>query len=124
VPNSHIITKVWSNWNYSPSFFAFDDIFITVPYSTDPAVVKQLLHSVLESNINVLRTPAPVIWLHHFVDNGYQFLVRGYLTGDKVLDQWEIASQIRLEIVRNLREKGITVASPTRIIKSHDKSTL
>ncbi|MGC2310914.1 MAG: mechanosensitive ion channel domain-containing protein [Candidatus Babeliaceae bacterium] len=122
VPNSHIITKVWANWNYAPTFFAFDDIFITVPYTADPAYIKQLLLLVLEANGNVLRNPAPVVWLNNFVDNGYQFLIRGYLTADKVLDQWDIASQVRLEIVRNLREKGIQVASPTRIIITESKN--
>ena len=117
VPNSHVITKAIVNWNYTRTFFAFDDIFITVPYSVDPLQVKQLIIKVLEENNNVLKNPAPIVWLNDFVDNGYHFLVRGYLTADKVLEQWEIASLVRLEMVRRLREAGIEVASPTRTLK-------
>ena len=65
----------------------------------------------------ILKSPAPIVWLYDFVDNGYQFLVRGYLTADKVLEQWDISSQVRLEIVKKLRENGIEIASPTRLIR-------
>jgi small-conductance mechanosensitive channel len=116
VPNSHIITKTVANWNYTRTFFAFEDFFVTVPYNVDPAHVKALIHTVLDTNRNILKTPPPIVWLHDFVDNGYQFLVRGYLTADRVQDQWEIASSVRLEIVSLLRAQGITIASPTRIL--------
>ncbi len=117
VPNLQVITKPLINWNYSRSFFAFNDILITVPYSCDPARVRQLMLKVLELNSNVLKTPSPLVWLHDFTDNGFQFLVRGYLTADKVLDQWEISSEVRLEIVKTLRLQGMDIASPTRTVK-------
>jgi small-conductance mechanosensitive channel len=117
IPNSQIITKTVSNWNFSRTFFAFDDMFLTVPYSADPAKVKQLILRTLDENGNVLKNPAPIVWLNDFVDNGYQFLIRGYLTADKVLDRWEISSSIRLELVKRLREAGLEVASPTRLLR-------
>lgn len=117
VPNSHIITKTVGNWNYSRTFFAFDDIFVTVPYTADPSQVKGLIHRVLDGNRNILKTPTPIVWLHDFTDNGFQFLVRGYLTADRVQEQWEIASMVRLEVVAMLRAYGIDVASPTRVLR-------
>jgi small-conductance mechanosensitive channel len=33
------------------------------------------------------------------------------------LDQWDIASDVRLELVKQLREHGIEVASPVRTLK-------
>ena len=80
VPNSHIITKTVVNWNYTRTFFAFEDILFTIPFYHDPLIVKQTIHKILEENINILKNPAPIIWLNGFVDNGYQFLVRGFLT--------------------------------------------
>ncbi len=117
VPNSHIITKTVVNWNYTRTFFAFDDILVTVGYQHDPKQVKQIIHKVLDENPYILKNPASIVWLSDFVENGYQFLVRGYLTADKVLDQWEISSNVRLEIVRQLRDLGIEVASPIRTIR-------
>lgn len=116
VPNSHILSKTVINWNYIRTFFAFDDFFVTVPYGVDPLRVRQIILQVLDSNINVLKNPAPIVRLFDFTDNGFQFQVRGYLTADKVLEQWDIASNIRLEIVRHLRQEGISIASPTRIL--------
>lgn len=117
IPNSHILTKPIANWNYTRTFFAFNDILVTVPYTADPRAVKKIIFRVLDDNINVLKNPAPIVWLSDFLDNGFQFLVRGYLTADRVQDQWEIASEVRLEMVRTLREAGYDIASPTRTLK-------
>ncbi|MBA3954631.1 mechanosensitive ion channel [Candidatus Dependentiae bacterium] len=117
IPNSHVMTRPVTNWSYSRTFFAFDDILLTVPYSVDPAVVKQLFTQVLDGNPHILKSPNPIVWLQNFTDNGFQFMVRGFLSPDKVLDQFEIASNVRLELVRILRINGIDVASPTRLIK-------
>jgi len=117
VPNSYFITKPVVNWNYSRTFFALSDIFLTVPYSTDPDKVRSLILKVLDSNLNILKTPSPIVLLHDFVDNGFQFMIRGYVTADKVLEQWEISSALRLDIVRALRAATIEVASPTRVLK-------
>jgi small-conductance mechanosensitive channel len=117
VPNSQIILNPVVNWNYSRSYFAFNDIMLTVAYTRDPQRVKDILLGVLHNNYMILKSPAPIVWLSDFVDNGYQFLVRGYLTADKVLEQWEISSQVRLELVKKLRENGIEIASPSRIVR-------
>jgi small-conductance mechanosensitive channel len=117
VPNSHITTKTIVNWSYSRSYSSLDDFFITVPYSTDPSYVRQLILKVLDSSTNVLKTPAPLVRLHDFIDNGYQFLIRAFITADKVYDQWDIASEIRLEMVRVLRSHAIEIASPVRLLR-------
>ena len=117
VPNSQITSRPVVNWNYSRSYFALEDIMITVPYSGDPEKAKVLLLSVLSSNINILKNPAPIVWLWEFAENGFQFLVRGYVGFDKVQDQWQISSEIRLELVKLLRSNGIEVASPVRVVK-------
>lgn len=117
IPNSHIISKPVVNWNYSRSYFAFDDILLTVPYSADPEKVRDLILKVVDSNINILKNPVPIVWLHDFTENGYQFLIRGYISFDRVLEQWHIASDVRLALVRTLRINGIQIAYPVRLFK-------
>ncbi len=117
VPNSRIIMQPVINWSYSRSFVAFDDIFITVPLSVDPAAVRKLILKVMDDNNNLLKTPAPVVRLHEFLDHGYRFLVRGYLTSDKLADQWDIASDFRIELIRQLRAQGIEIATPVRTVR-------
>ena len=124
IPNSHVMNKPVVNWNYSRTFFAFDDIMITVSYSVDPLRVKELILKVLDNNINILKNPAPIVQLQNFVDNGFQFMVRAFLSPDKVLDQFDIASDVRLELVRVLRAHAIEVASPTRVVKLMSSSSM
>jgi small-conductance mechanosensitive channel len=113
IPNSHVVTKPIVNWNYSPTFFAFNDIYLQVPYFVDPEFVKTLVKEVLDSNINVLKSPAPIIWLSNYASSGFEFTIRGYLSPDKVLEGWEINSQVRFQLAKKLKENGIEFASPT-----------
>jgi small-conductance mechanosensitive channel len=117
VPNSYVLSRPLANWNYYRMYFAFDDIAITVPYTADPDKVRELFLKVLDDNYEVLRNPAPIVRLQAFADNGFQFMVRGFLSHDKVSDQHDIASTIRLELVRTLRQHGYKVAVPSRVLK-------
>lgn len=117
IPNNYFISQKVINWNYSRTFFAFDDIFMVVSYTADPQEVKDIIAKTLSSNSNILKTPAPVILLKDFVENGFQFLIRGYLSSEKVLEQFDIASEFRFDLVRNLRAAGINLATPIRTIK-------
>lgn len=116
LPNSKIITKPVVNWNYQAGFIAFHDIHVQVGYKEDPDKVKALLLSVLDEHKFVLKSPNPIVRLDDFTENGYLFMVRGFLNANYTLDQWDIASDVRLAIVRRLRDHGITIAVPTRIV--------
>lgn len=116
VPNSKLITHEINNWNYARNYIAFDDILFTVPYDSDPVLVKQIALKVLDQHPNILKSPAPVIRLEDFAQDGFRFLVRGFITDKYILDRWDIASAVRFEIVRVLREHGIRIAVPTRYI--------
>lgn len=117
VPNSLIVTKTIQNWHYSRSFSSIDDLRVTVPFSADTEQVRILLLQVLEEHSAVLRNPAPVVRLDNFVDNGYSFLLRGYISADRVMDKWDIESQLRLNIVKKLNELNIEIASPIQLIR-------
>lgn len=124
VPNSMLITHEINNWNYARNYVAFDDILFTVPYDADPILVKQIALKVLDQHPNILKSPAPVIRLENFAPDGFQFLVRGFITDKYILDRWDIASSVRFEIVRMLREHGIRIAVPTRyVISSPDQAS-
>lgn len=116
VPNSLFVTQPVSNWNYARNYIAFDDIFFTVPYKSDPEVVRKLIEQVLDENINVLKSPTPIIRLHLFADHGFIFMVRGFLTEKNILNKWDIASDIRFAIVKKLRVNNINFAFPMRHI--------
>ncbi|MBA2307386.1 mechanosensitive ion channel, partial [Candidatus Dependentiae bacterium] len=125
IPNSYLLNRPVTSWNYSRTYFAFEDMYLTVMYSADPTYVKKLILSVLEENVNILKNPPPVVRLHDFVENGYQFMVRGYLSPDRVMEQFDIVSDVRLKLVETLRAHGFDMGSPTRLLRViEDKSPL
>lgn len=117
VPNSYIINHSIVNWNYVRNFIAFNDILVTVPFSADPAQVKELLATAVASHQNVLRNPKPLIRLEEFGEYGYIFLVRGFISSAYTMDMWDIASDVRLAMVKLLRENNIEIAELIRIVK-------
>src|SRR3990167_6658267 len=116
IPNSLVTGNTYYNWSYSNTFFAFDDILITVSYASDPEQVKDILYKVVENNPNVLKTPKPIIRLNQFDPYGFTYLVRGFLSPVNVLLQWDIASDIRIAIVTEIRKNKIDIAIPIRMI--------
>ena len=45
VTNAQVTTRSINNWNYVRGYIAFDDILLTVNFSVDPALVKEITHS-------------------------------------------------------------------------------
>jgi small-conductance mechanosensitive channel len=116
VPNSRIVREVVNNWDYSRSYIAFPDIVVSVRYFEDPAKVKELLLQAIQSTNNILNTPTPVIRLEEFNQNGFVFLVRAFISSEKTLEQWDIASNARFAIVKTLRSQGIDLSFPVQIM--------
>ena len=116
IPNNQVVNKVVTNWNYSSGFIAFDDIVVTVTYKEDPAKVRELLLKVLDESNYVLKNPKPIVRLEDFNELGFVFLVRGFLSSNYTLDMWDIASDVRLAIVKKLRDNNIELAHPVRVM--------
>ncbi len=116
VPNSRIIRDVVSNWDYSRSYIAFPDIIVSVRYFEDPEKVRDFLLQAIQSTNNILNTPPPIIRLEDFTVNGFTFLVRAFISSEKTLEQWEIASNVRFAIVKTLRSHGIDLSFPIQIV--------
>src|ERR1700733_1733920 len=119
VPNVTMTTRPLANWNHARGFIAFDDIMVTVPYKVDPGLVRELLLRVLDESRVVLKNPRPIVRLENFSDLGFTFLIRGFLSSNHTLDMWDVASDVRLAIVKRLRENGIDIAYPVRIMVSN-----
>ncbi len=116
VPNSDVISKPIVNWNYARNFIAFDDIEVTVNYKADPTQVKEILFQVISSHPNILRNPKPIIRLDALSEYGFKFMIRGFISAAYTLEQWDVASDVRLGVVKALRDANIQLALPVRMI--------
>lgn len=117
VPNSYIITKAVTNWMYTTTFSGMPEMHLTFPYKFDPGEIKAIIFKVLDSNPNILKSPSPIIRLQAFRDIGFDMMIRAFVSGDKVLDQWDIASSLRIELLKVLNKNGISIAEQTRIVR-------
>ncbi len=127
IPNSLLITRSVTNWNFTRGFIATEDIILTVGFMHDPESVKAILYKSIESHPAILKNPAPIVWCNNFTPSGYQFLVRGFIASDRSADHWEISSQIRIILVKKLRLSDITISAPytlVEIIKQKEKTQL
>jgi len=117
VPNQRILRDTVYNWDYYLNYIAIPDITVAVGYQCNPEQVKAFLLHAIETTPGILRIPAPVVRLEEFGSSGYTFLIRAFISPEKTLEQWAIASEVRFSIVRILRENQIEISAPLRIIK-------
>ncbi len=115
VPNAQVLAKSVTNWNYVSGFVALNDITVRIHYKEDPDKVIKVLLAVIETHPNILKSPKPIVRLEKFGDYAFEFLVRCYVSSHFTLDMWTIASDIRLLIIRTLRENNIEMALPKSI---------
>ncbi len=118
VPNSKVINTPFSNWNYAHGVIAFDDIYFTVSYRTDPVKVKTIVLEVLANNAMVLKNPAPIVRVNDFGQDGFEFMLRGFLSASQVSMQWDLRSDVRLALAQEFKKRNIEFAVPTRHVRT------
>ncbi len=117
VPNARILRDTIYNWDYYLNYIGIPDISVAVGYQCNPDQVKELLLQALETTPGILRIPSPVVRLEEFGSSGYTFLIRAFISPEKTLEQWNIASEVRFSVVRILKAHEIEISAPLRIVK-------
>jgi small-conductance mechanosensitive channel len=56
--------------------------------------------------------------LEAFEENALYFLTRAFISARRVKDQWEIAAQMRMEILKAFKEHQIKLALPQRVLSA------
>ncbi|KKP28145.1 MAG: hypothetical protein UR12_C0025G0019 [candidate division TM6 bacterium GW2011_GWF2_30_66] len=120
IPNSKVLTNSLVNFNYHSRYIAFEDIKVTIGYKYDPEKVKTIILDVFDNHPNILKSPKPIFRIENFGEYGYVFAIRGFISAQYTLDMWDIASDIRFEITKALKENHIDIAIPISIWKSVD----
>ena len=115
VPNKDITNKLVSNWGKG-RFAVGVEITINVDYHSDVSLVRETIAEVIQSNPTILRVPRIVIRMESFNDSMVTFLARVFISSRRVREQWDIAADLRENIFRVFREKGIEFAYPQNVI--------
>lgn len=115
IPNKDITNKLVSNWGKG-RFAVGVEITINVDYHSDVSLVRETIAEVVQSNPTILRVPRIIIRMENFNDTMITFLARVFISSRRVREQWDIAADLRENIFRAFREKGIEFAYPQNVI--------
>jgi CRP-like cAMP-binding protein len=114
LPNSAVLTKDFMNLD-QPNSHLRQSIKIGISYEVPPAVFKDIAMKVLLSEANVLRTPAPAVWLADFGDSAVQYDLRFWVDGFDVRDA--TLDQVRTRLWYAVADAGIEIPFPIRTIR-------
>lgn len=113
VPNSRMLSsgiKSLMRGNGAARF----RVEILVGYDTDMEKAKELLTEAVLSHESVDKNPKPTIVIKHFTDNGALLEVRFWMK--ELFNSEIILSDIRFEILRLFRERGVEIPYPHRVM--------
>jgi small-conductance mechanosensitive channel len=117
VPNEMFISNRIENLSLTDSQ-VLQSTVVSVAYDSDVEQVMRLLAEAAIGRPRVLPDPAPGANLTSFGPDGLEFTLNYWMT-DPENGQQNLRSQINLAILKSLREHGIEIPYPQRVIHSH-----
>jgi small-conductance mechanosensitive channel len=115
VPNEMLITNRVENLSLADAK-VWQSTVVSVAYDSDVALVQRLLCAAALAQPRVMPEPAPNAALSAFGADGLEFTL-GYWIADPENGQLNLRSDINLAILRALREHGIEIPYPQRIVR-------
>lgn len=114
VPNEMLLINRVENLSLADTRI-WQSTTVGVAYDSDVDKVSELLLSAATSQQRVLTEPAPTVSLVEFGADGLIFKV-GYWIADPQNGRMNVLSSINFEILRLLREHGIEIPYPQRVV--------
>ncbi len=118
VPNSSLVTGVVRNWTHGDTMGRFA-VAVTVDYGSDSEAVRDLLLNTAKAHPKVLTFPEPMVLLLRFGPYGLDFEIKASVAD--IFEGGIVASDLRHEILRLFREKGITIPHAVALIQTAQK---
>jgi small-conductance mechanosensitive channel len=113
VPNSKITVENVINMSHGNTFIRYD-IGVRVAYGSDPRHVERVLIACAASHTGVLKAPGPFVRLVDFGESGILFELHFWSNQfQRIVD---IKSDLRFEVEKRLREEGIVIPLPQRVV--------
>ena len=114
VPNEMLITNRVENLSLADAK-VWQSTVVSVAYDSDVELVRRLLTAAATEQLRVLPEPAPNAALSAFGADGLEFTL-GYWIADPENGQLNLRSDINMSILKALREHGIEIPYPQRIV--------
>ena len=120
LPNSELTKNRVVNWTYNSKVSRFQ-VDIGVDYATDVIDIMETLKSVAKNIPRVLEKPEPFVRFENYGDSSLDFSVYFYTT--EIFRAENIKSDMRVEIFKVLKAKGINIPFPQRVIRMKKDET-
>lgn len=121
VPNEKVITERIENLSLAdPRIVLSTDV--SVAYDCDPKQVQQLLIGAALGVKRVLKDPPPAAHLMKFGADGLEFSLFFWIE-DPVNGQANVRSEVNLRVLAALREAGIDIPYPQRVVHINASTT-
>jgi small-conductance mechanosensitive channel len=114
VPNEMLISSRVENLSLANAQ-VWQSTVVSVAYDSDVNLVMRLLREAALNQPRVLREPEPLVALSAFGTDGLEFTV-GYWMADPENGNLNLRSLVNLDILRLLRENGIEIPFPQRVV--------
>ena len=114
VPNEMLITQRVENLSLADPK-VWQSTVVSVAYDSDVDLVRRLLVDAALAQERVLKEPSPNAALSAFGADGLEFTL-GYWIADPENGQLNSRSEVNMAILRALREHGIEIPYPQRIV--------
>jgi small-conductance mechanosensitive channel len=114
VPNESLMTQRVENLSISDRKFNLTTNII-VAFDSDVDQVRGILENAAQVQPRALSDPAPVAFLVNFVPDGLEFSLN-FWVADPEKGQANIRSAVNIAILKGLRDAGITIPQPHRVV--------
>ena len=106
IPNADFISGTVTNMTHL-SKRGRVKVPVGVAYDSDPVFVKKILMDIVSSNVNILKSPGPSVFLLGFGPDSIDFEIRGILRDVNSITS--TLSDINFEILRRFAQEGIEI---------------
>ena len=113
VPNSDLVSKTVRNIAYAGASGRVK-IVLKIDDAADPGVARDLLLERLKSHAEILREPAPAVYLSDVRDGALEFTVFAYVASPR--QAFRVKSDLLFQIVPDLKAGGLALANATPVI--------
>ncbi len=111
VPNHKFVSESVINWSESSKYTRFH-VEVGVAYGTDTGMIHDLLKEIANNHERVLKKEETLVLFEEFGDSSLNFSLHFWT--QEIWDVLKIKSEIRMEIDRQFKEKGISIPFPQR----------
>ena len=111
VPNAEIFSKTFTNWT-AKDYIIRTVVTIKIRRHESPHNVQKLIYETLAEHNNVLKEPAPEVFLKELADELVEFEVRYFVNLRQIKSRVSVRSEVLMTIWETFDKHGIQAPSP------------